>query len=109
MRRRGDRLAYEDVVAPDSTPRVRSGRPNELWSYAEEVYEILGKYVRLREALRPYLHVTMAATHQDGQPVMRGLFGRVSPEPAPFAGEQGPCADSFAAAPSQRDPVSRRA
>jgi alpha-D-xyloside xylohydrolase len=74
MRMHGDRLPYEDVVAPDGTPRVRSGGPNELWSYGEEVYEILAKYVRVRESLRPYLRATMAAAHQDGQPVMRGLF-----------------------------------
>jgi alpha-D-xyloside xylohydrolase len=70
----GDRLPYEPVRAADGTERLRSGAPNELWSYGDDVYRILVRYVRLREALRPYLRTVMRAAHTDGQPVMRGLF-----------------------------------
>jgi alpha-D-xyloside xylohydrolase len=38
------------------------------------VYEVLARYVHLREALRDYTRELMAAAHTDGQPVMRGLF-----------------------------------
>lgn len=74
MRMHGDRLPYRDVVAADGSPRLRSGGPNELWSFGEDVYRVLERYVHLREALRPYLRGIMRSAHTDGQPVMRGLF-----------------------------------
>lgn len=74
MRLHGDRLPYEEVTAADGSRRLRSGGPNELWSYGEEVYPILERYVHLREALRPYTREVMAIAHREGQPVMRGLF-----------------------------------
>lgn len=74
MRLHGDRLPYEDVTAADGSRRLRSGGPNELWSYGEAVYEVLARYVHLREALRPYTRTVMAQAHTDGQPVLRGLF-----------------------------------
>lgn len=74
MRLHGDRLPYEEVTAADGSRRLRSGGPNELWSFGEDVFEVLSRYVRLREALRPYLRDVMRAAHEAGQPVMRGLF-----------------------------------
>lgn len=74
MRLHGDRLPYEDVAAADGSRRLRSGGPNELWSFGDEVYGVLERYVHLREALRPYVREVMRAAHTDGQPVMRGLF-----------------------------------
>ncbi len=74
MRLHGDRLPYEEVTAGDGSRRLRSGAPNELWSYGERAYPILERYVHLREALRPYLREVMATAHREGQPVMRGLF-----------------------------------
>lgn len=74
MRLHGDRLPHEQVHAADGSPRLRSGGPNELWSFGEETYDVLARYVHVREALRPYLRRVMAQAHRDGQPVMRGLF-----------------------------------
>ncbi|MBP2437733.1 TIM-barrel domain-containing protein [Microbacterium amylolyticum] len=74
MRLHGDRLPYEDITAADGTPRLRSGGPNELWSYGDEVYEILSTYVHLREQMRDDVREVMRSAHEDGQPVMRGLF-----------------------------------
>ena len=74
MRLHGDRLPYEEVTAADGSRRLRSGGPNELWSFGEDVYRVLERYVHLRESLRPYVRDVMRAAHDDGQPAMRGLF-----------------------------------
>jgi alpha-D-xyloside xylohydrolase len=74
MRMHGDRRPYEDVVGDDGRPRLRSGAPNELWSFGEDVYEILAKHVRARETLRPYTRRLMEEAHSAGQPVIRGMF-----------------------------------
>lgn len=81
MRMHGDRLPYEDVTAADGTPRVRSGAPNELWSFGDDVYQVLAKYVRLRETLRPYLRTVMNEAHEHGQPVMRAMFHEFPDDP----------------------------
>jgi alpha-D-xyloside xylohydrolase len=74
MRMHGDRLPYEDVTARDGTPRLRSGGPNELWSFGEDTYAVLSRYLHQRERLRPYTRKAMAEAHESGQPVMRALF-----------------------------------
>ena len=51
-----------------------SGAPNELWSFGEEAYTILEKYLRLRERLRPYTRGLMSAAHTSGSPIIRPLF-----------------------------------
>jgi alpha-D-xyloside xylohydrolase len=74
MRLHGDRLPYEQVTAADGSRRLRSGGPNELWSFGPDVYEVLSGLLHLRERLRPYVRDVMAEAHAAGQPVMRGLF-----------------------------------
>jgi alpha-D-xyloside xylohydrolase len=74
MRMHGDRQPSEPVRAADGSPRNASGASNELWSFGEDVYGILERYVHFREALRPYTRRLMEAAHTDGQPVMRGMF-----------------------------------
>ncbi|WP_026925212.1 TIM-barrel domain-containing protein [Glycomyces arizonensis] len=74
MRMHGDRSPSEEVRAADGTARCHSGAPNELWSFGPEVYGVLARYVRLREAMRPYTRRLMAEAHESGQPVMRGMF-----------------------------------
>jgi alpha-D-xyloside xylohydrolase len=51
-----------------------SGGPNEVWSYGEEAYGILTKYLGVRERLRPYITRVMKEAHEKGTPVMRPLF-----------------------------------
>lgn len=82
MRLHGDRLPYEEVRGADGSPRLRSGGPNELWSFGEEVYDVLEHLVHLREALRPYLREVMQQAHEHGQPVMRGMFHDFPDDPA---------------------------
>ncbi len=54
--------------------QLTSGQPNEVWSFGEEVYEVLRPYLFIREKLRPYLRAQMQAAHESGAPVMRPLF-----------------------------------
>ncbi len=51
-----------------------TGGPNEVWSYGEEVYEILRELLFLRERLRPYVMEQMRLAHEQGLPPMRPLF-----------------------------------
>jgi alpha-D-xyloside xylohydrolase len=74
MRMHGDRRPTEPVVAADGSERLASGADNEIWSYGQDVYEVLSRYVRLREVLRPYTRRLMEEAHEAGQPVMRGVF-----------------------------------
>ncbi len=54
--------------------QLTSGQDNEVWSFGEEVYAILTKYLFLREKLRPYVRALMQSAHTDGAPVMRPLL-----------------------------------
>ncbi|MEO3755393.1 TIM-barrel domain-containing protein [Streptomyces sp. B6B3] len=74
MRMHGDRRPVEEVRDATGTRRCHSGAANELWSYGDEVYEVLTRYLRLREAMRPYVRRLMAEAHHDGQPLMRAMF-----------------------------------
>ena len=54
--------------------QLTSGQDNEVWSFGEENYQILTKYLFVRERLRPYLRDCMRAASLSGAPVMRPLF-----------------------------------
>lgn len=54
--------------------QLTSGQDNEVWSFGEENYEILKKYLLIREQLRPYVRECMEAASRTGEPVMRPLF-----------------------------------
>lgn len=51
-----------------------TGSDNEVWSYGEECYEIMKKYLFIREKMRPYIRKQMEEAHEKGTPVMRPLF-----------------------------------
>ncbi|MBQ7921721.1 MAG: family 31 glucosidase [Clostridia bacterium] len=53
---------------------IWAGAPNELWSYGDEVYEILKKYLDIRESLKPYLRHVMEEAHLYGDPAIRAMF-----------------------------------
>ncbi|MBQ8201178.1 MAG: glycoside hydrolase family 31 protein [Clostridia bacterium] len=54
--------------------QLTSGQDNEVWSFGEENYPILTKYLFIRERLRPYTRQLMQDAHETGAPVMRPLF-----------------------------------
>lgn len=45
-----------------------------MWSYGDDVYEILARYLHLRERMRPYVRELMRRAHEHGDPVLRPLF-----------------------------------
>jgi len=76
MRMHGDRLPYEPP-AEEYRGGVRqfgSGAPNEVWSFGSKMQEMLSKFIRLRESIKPYVREQMKKAHEDGTPVMRPLF-----------------------------------
>ncbi|MGN0435155.1 MAG: TIM-barrel domain-containing protein [Wujia sp.] len=54
--------------------QLTSGQDNEVWSFGEENYEILKKFLLLREQFRPYIRECMKAASETGEPVMRPMF-----------------------------------
>lgn len=51
-----------------------SGGENEIWSYGKRAYDIMRKYVRIRERIRPYIHKHLLKASEEGIPLMRPLF-----------------------------------
>ena len=51
-----------------------NGAANEIWSFGESAYEIIKKYMMLRERLRPYIMKQMSMASETGIPPMRPLF-----------------------------------
>jgi alpha-D-xyloside xylohydrolase len=51
-----------------------TGSANEIWSFGHEVYEILKKWLLIREKLRPYINKQMKKASTSGTPVIRPLF-----------------------------------
>ena len=54
--------------------QLTSGQDNEVWSFGEENYEILKKFLFVRENLRDYIRQCMKDASQTGAPVMRPVF-----------------------------------
>lgn len=74
MRLHGNRLPYKEPLADVGGGRCGSGAENEIWSYGEENYRIMKKYIEIREEMRPYTRRLMKETSEKGTPVMRPLF-----------------------------------
>ena len=54
--------------------QLTSGQDNEVWSFGEDNFEILKKYLFIREQLRPYIRNCMKETSENGTPIMRPMF-----------------------------------
>jgi alpha-D-xyloside xylohydrolase len=75
MRLHGDR-----EPKPEGQPTA-SGADNEVWSFGEEAYPILKKYLHIREELREYTRELMKEAHEEGSPVMRTCFYEFPKDP----------------------------
>ena len=77
LRMHGDRRPHNIPRLSDKSHGgglAHTGQPNELWSYGEDVYAILRKYVDVREALKPYIAELMREASADGSPLLRAMF-----------------------------------
>lgn len=54
--------------------QMGTGAENEVWSYGDEYFEIMKKYLFIRERLKPYIKKQMKKAHKKGTPIMRPLF-----------------------------------
>ena len=74
MRLHGNRLPREPLYRPDGEETEGTGADNEIWSFGEENYHILKKFIEIRELLRNYTRGLMKEAHEAGAPVMRAMF-----------------------------------
>lgn len=74
MRLHGNRLPREPLYRPDGEETEGTGADNEIWSFGEENYHILKKFIEIRELLRDYTSGLMKEAHEAGAPVMRAMF-----------------------------------
>lgn len=103
LRLHGDKSPCESAPLDDRDwggGFCHTGRDNELWSYGEDVYEILKHYVGVREQLKPYLKQVMREASENGSPVMRAMFYEFPDDPACWeADEQYMFGSSYLVAP----------
>lgn len=74
MRLHGNRLPREPLYRQDGEETEGTGADNEIWSFGEENYHILKKFIEIRELLRDYTRGLMKEAHEAGAPVMRAMF-----------------------------------
>lgn len=74
MRLHGNRKPEKPPVSNEGGGRCGSGADNEIWSFGDEAYRIMKKYIDIRERLRPYIRRLMREASDTGAPVMRPLF-----------------------------------
>ena len=74
FRLHGERIPHRKPIGTKGGGAFFSGADNEVWSYGEDNYEIVKKYMLLREELKPYITGLMEEAHEKGSPVIRTLF-----------------------------------
>lgn len=58
-----------------------TGQPNELWSYGEEAFDIMKKFLKIRLSMKPYLLKIIREAHETGAPLMRTMFYEFPKDP----------------------------
>ena len=84
LRMHGARQPFEKLEEEfrNGVRQFTSGQANEIFSYGDEIYTILKKYVLLRQQLKEYLVSLTEAAHIKGIPLMRALFLEYPYDPA---------------------------
>ena len=74
MRLHGERQPLKDPIGTEGGALCVSGSDNEVWSFGQQNYKILKKFLFLRESMKPYISSLMKDAHENGAPVMRPMF-----------------------------------
>ncbi|RDW57246.1 31 glucosidase [Coleophoma crateriformis] len=74
MRLHGNREPIQPKVGSGGGSDCQSGADNEVWSFGDNNYPILVKYMKFRERLRSYTRNLMKEASEKGTPVMRTMF-----------------------------------
>ncbi len=77
LRMHGDRGPYNIPALDDRDwggGYLRTGQPNELWSYGEENFSIMKKYYDVRISMQDYLKELFEEASQNGSPLLRAMF-----------------------------------
>ena len=74
MRMHGSRRPHKEIYNKAGECREATGADNEIWSYGEENYKIMRKFIEIREMMRDYTRSLMKETHEKGTPIIRALF-----------------------------------
>lgn len=74
MRIHGSRLPHTQIINKAGEVRELTGADNEIWSFGDDNYPILVKFIKVREMMRDYTRSVMKEAHEKGSPVMRAMF-----------------------------------
>lgn len=77
LRMHGDRGPYDIPTLSDKDfggGYLRTGQPNELWSYGEEAFAIMKAQLDLRLSLKEYIATLMEEASATGAPLLRTMF-----------------------------------
>lgn len=74
LRMHGDREPHTIPMSNKGGGKVETGAGNEIWSYGQQAFGIMKKYVKERSQMKPYISEVMDEAHEKGYPVMRPLF-----------------------------------
>jgi alpha-D-xyloside xylohydrolase len=76
FRLHGERFPFKPLETEyrRGVKQFSSGQDNEVWSYGEDNFEIMKKYILMRERLRPYIRSLMQNAHLTGDPVIRPMI-----------------------------------
>ena len=74
LRMHGDRNPHTYPVSNCGGGKEGTGAGNEIWSFGQEAFEIMRKFIDIRQQLKPDLIRYMEESHKNGYPVMRTLF-----------------------------------
>ena len=77
LRMHGDRGPYNIPPLDDRDwggGYLHTGQPNELWSYGEENYRIMRKYLDIRRGMHDYIKGLYREASENGSPLIRTMF-----------------------------------
>ncbi len=74
MRAHGNRQPRTPIFKSSGEETEATGAPNEIWSYGQENFEIMKKYIEIRGLIKDYTRKLMLEAHENGSPIIRAMF-----------------------------------